>query len=377
MKAGLVTLDLTNPGPDRAPRRVVVARDAARATLVPTSQESHATCVTRGLVDLQVNGAFGHDFTQNPDRIWDVGRRLVEHGVTAFLPTIITAPVTRYEAAIAVVAAGPPAGYRGARVLGLHFEGPYLAPSRCGAHDPNWLREAPGDTLPDWLLAPELRMVTLAPERPGALGLTRALVRRGVLVSVGHSAATIDEVQRAADCGLRAGTHLFNAMTGLHHREPGVAAALLTDQRLTAGMIVDGVHLHPAMVRLAWAARGEGGLYLVSDAMAAAGMPPGRHELAGQTVLVENGSVRLANGTIAGSCVLLDAVVRHTMHQLSTGLAGVIPAATSTPMRLLGQSQAESEVRPAVDWVVFDETTRPIMTVMDGVVVHDALESEN
>src|SRR5262245_47622049 len=196
-----------------------------------------------GLIDLQVNGAAGHDLTSSPESLWAVGEALAGYGVAAWLPTLVSPGWPIVERARAAFAAGPPAGYRGATVLGWHVEGPFLSPRRHGAHDPAALRAPDVGAVRDWSPACGIRLVTLAPELPGALPVVDALVAAGVVVSAGHSAATHDEARAGFDAGIRAVTHLFNAMSPLDHRDPGLPGAALADPRVTICLIPDGLHV--------------------------------------------------------------------------------------------------------------------------------------
>jgi N-acetylglucosamine-6-phosphate deacetylase len=289
-----------------------------------------------GLIDLQVNGAAGHDLTTDPAAVWSVGAALAGHGVSAFLPTLVSPSFATIDRARAVLLAGPPPGFSGANPLGWHVEGPFLSPARAGAHDRAALRSPDLGAVADWSPASGVRMVTLAPELPGALEIVAALAGRGVVVSIGHSEASHAEAAAAFDAGARFVTHLFNAMAPLDHREPGLIGAALADERVTVGLIPDGLHVHPAVVRLVWRLAGPARLAVVSDAIAALGMPPGRYELAGREVLVDADSVRLPDGTLAGSVLPLDRAVRNL-----AVFAGIEPdearrAATEVPARLLG-----------------------------------------
>lgn len=292
-----------------------------------------------GLIDLQLNGGFGHDFTEDPRAIWEVGARLPLHGVTSFLPTVVTSPADRRESMLAVLAAGPPAGYRGAMPLGVHFEGPFISPNRSGAHDPTFLRTPrEGDRdVATWSRDNGVWMVTLAPELDGALDLVRDLVGRGVVVSTGHSDATRDEAVAAFDAGSRYVTHLFNAMSPLGHREPGLPGAALADPRVTVGLIPDGIHVHPDVVRIAARAAKANRMSVVTDATAGLGMPPGHYVLGGRDVILDGTSVRLADdGRLAGSALTSVDAVRNLYSMTEFDPAEAIGAMTSVPTRLLG-----------------------------------------
>jgi len=294
-----------------------------------------------GLIDLQVNGGFGVDLAGLDPAGWArLVRRLPETGTTAFLPTFVTAPVDELDHALrfaSVFAADPPAG---ARVLGVHQEGPFLAPGRAGAHRRD-LIVPPSPAAVAGLLAAGagvLRVVTLAPEVEGGLAAVAALVEAGVVVSVGHSDATAGQVAAAADAGARMVTHLFNAQRPFHHREPGVVGQALADPRLTCGLIADPSHVSLTACAIAFAAA-PGRICLVTDAAAPAGMLPGRYQLGGELVEVRPGegqAPRLADGTLAGSVLRMDRAVANAV-TAGAGLAEAVAAATRIPADLIGR----------------------------------------
>lgn len=301
------------------------------------SRDATGLLLAPGFLDLQVNGGFGLDFTADPATIWDVATRLPRFGVTGFLPTIITSPLETVRAAQRVLADGAPAGWVGARPLGLHLEGPFLNPGKKGAHNPAYLRQPSPADYAGWSPQTGVRLVTLAPELPWALQAVAELTGRGVVVSAGHSLATYEEALAGFDAGARYATHLFNAMPTLHHREPGLVAAALTDPRVTVGLLPDGVHVHPALARLVWQALGPERLNLVTDAMAAMGMPPGEYVLGDYRVTVKDEAARLDDGTLAGCILTFDAILRAFMAFTGASLAEVLPTVTTTPARLLGR----------------------------------------
>jgi N-acetylglucosamine-6-phosphate deacetylase len=327
--------------PDGAVRvergRLVWVGPAVEAGRADTEIDARGQLLTPGLVDLQLNGAFGHDFTANPESVWAVAERLPRYGVTAFLPTIITGPEGVVRRAQTVLAKGAPEDIgTHAQPLGLHLEGPFLNPAKRGAHPPEHLRAPDLEWAADWLPETGVRLVTLAPELPGALELTRRLVERGVVVSMGHSAASYAEARAGLEAGITYGTHLYNAMAPFEHREPGVVGALLADERATVGVIADGVHVHPGAVRVAWRAKGPGGVTLVSDAMAGLGMGEGVFKLGDRAVTVRGGTARLEDGTLAGSVLSMDAAVRNLVEMTGCEVFKAVAAATGTPARALG-----------------------------------------
>jgi N-acetylglucosamine-6-phosphate deacetylase len=336
--------------------------------------------VVPGFVDLQCNGAVGVDLTTEPERLWDVAAALPRWGVTAWLPTIITAPAAIRARALAALRSGP----RAARVdaaddrpfavpLGLHLEGPFLAPDRRGAH-PSSLLVAPDLGLvaaEGWTRDAGVAMATLAPELAGALEVVHALTAAGVVASAGHSSATAEQATAAIDAGMTWVTHLFNAMAPLHHRDPGLVGVALTDERVRVGAIADGVHLHPATVALVARALGDR-LCLVTDAVAALGMPGGPVALGAMEAFASSDGVRLADGTLAGSDLSLDRAVRNLMAFTRISLAEAVAAVTSTPAAVLGLADRGVIAPGAVgDVVLLDRGGEVVATVVGGRVAHD------
>jgi len=327
-----------------------------------------------GFVDWQLNGGFGLDFTENPASIWEVAAHLPEHGVTSFLPTIITAPLEVYAAAQQVLRAGPPAGFRGAQPLGLHFEGPYLNPSKKGAHNPIYLRDPSKVETGSWSRKKGVWVVTLAPELVGAQSLIRALRQKGVVVSAGHSLADYEQAWDGFAAGVSCATHLFNAMPPLDHRAPGLIAASLQSPKTVVGLIPDGIHVHPAMVALAWKHKGPRHMAIVTDAMGALGMPAGKYVLGDFEVTVDEVSARLENGTLAGSILHMDQAVRNLMAFTGCSLAQACGAASANPARLVRASR-KGRLQPGADadLVLLDKQANLMATIVRGEVVFSML----
>ena len=326
--------------------------------------------VTPGFIDLQVNGLAGQDAASGADAIAAISSALPRYGVTGFLPTLISRPI---DEAVAFVKACAAAAASGARVLGAHLEGPFLNPKYRGAHDPECLL-LPTPTHVQTLLTRPPRMLTLAPELPGALQAVEMLTAAGVTVSAGHSGASFAEAEQGFVAGVRFGTHLFNAMAPLHHREPGLPGALLAEERVTIGLIADGIHVHPAMLALAVRMAGTGRVSLTSDSTAAAGSPPGRYMIAGRETFSDGTSVRLADGTLAGSAVTMNRMV-HLMASLpGLTLRDAVEMATLTPARVLGIEGDAGVIRRSAraDLVILDPDQRVRLTMVGGQIVFDA-----
>ena len=316
-----------------------------------------------GLIDLQVNGALGRDLTAEPERLWEVAAALPRFGVTAFVPTVVTSDPEARRRALETFRAGPPGGWRGAVPLGLHFEGPMLAPTRKGAHPERWLAPPSPELVDGWSREAGVLMVTLAPELPGALDVIRTLVARGVLVSIGHTEATAAQAQAAVDAGARMVTHLGNAMPPVAAREPGPMGLALAGSDLVAGVIADGVHLDPVTLRLVWRALGPR-LVAVSDTTAALGLPDGTTRLGDQEVVVEQGVVRLPDGTLAGSAASLTDCLRVLTTQAGATLEEAVAACTTAPAALLG-------LEPRDDHTVLDDDLDVVATIVGGETLYE------
>lgn len=314
-----------------------------------------------GLVDLQVNGFGGVDLASaDVTGYRRAGAALLETGVTAFQPTLITAPEAELLAGLSEIPREP----FGPRVIGAHLEGPFLSPLRLGAHPASARRDPDVLLLERLLTAGPVSQMTLAPELDGALELVDLLGAQGVVVSCGHSDATAEQANRAFDRGVVTVTHLFNAMRPLGHRDPGIAGAALARDDVVVQLIVDGVHLADEVVRLVWRAAA-GRVALVSDAIAAAGAGDGASTLGGSEIVVRDGVARRPDGTIAGSTrPLLDGVRR--LHALGVPLADAVSAATSVPARVARRLDLGS-LRPGgpADVVVLDDALE-VRTVLVG-----------
>src|SRR6266540_5959541 len=366
-----------------APGAVVVERGRIAAVLdarpgpAPDHLALDRGVLVPGLVDLQVNGCFGIDLADADPAGWErVVQGLPATGVTSFLPTFISAPLEALVAAMGRAAAARAAtvGAPRARILGVHLEGPFLSERRRGAHDPAHLVDPTPERVERLLEsgAGLLRLVTLAPEQQGGLQAIKRLAGAGIVVSVGDSDAHAEQVAAAAAAGARMVTHIFNAQRGLHHREPGVAGQALADARLACGLIADLHHVHPAICRVVMeAARGR--VALVTDAVSALGMPPGRYELGSEVVELHEGSPPLrADGTLAGSTLRLDEAVGNVVG-LGIDPVRAVDAATRVPADLLGRRDlGRLEPGARADLVWLSDSWRALATWADGVQVWEA-----
>lgn len=319
-----------------------------------------------GFVDLQVNGFAGVDLAAaDTDGLARVGRALAATGVTAYLPTLTTAAPEDMLAALRTLAAAQ--GVAGARIAGVHLEGPFLAAERAGAHPVAHLRAPDRELLGRLLDAGPVRLVTLAPELTGADRLIRACRERGVVVAVGHTAATAGQLDAAADAGVAAVTHVLNATGGIRARAPGPAGAALARDDVAVTVIADGIHLHAATLRLVCRAAG-GRLVLITDATAAAGRAgPEGLTLGGRRVVVGDGAVRRPDGTLAGSVLTMDRAVR-TVVGAGLPLPAALAAASTRPGRLISDERAAAglAVGAVADVAVLDDGLAVTRTLIGG-----------
>jgi N-acetylglucosamine-6-phosphate deacetylase len=323
-----------------------------------------------GLIDVQLNGGWGHDFTDDPASMAAVAAELPSTGVTAFVPTLVTAPADRRAAALAALGALDLDG-RTSAVLGLHFEGPIINALRAGAHAAEHAGVPSADELATWSRGGGLTMVTLAPEVDGALAVTAALAERGVIVAAGHTACTPAEFDAARQAGLTMVTHLFNAMAPFEHRRPGPVGATLADASVMASLICDGIHVDPIAVRMAWRALGPERAILVTDATAALGTSGGhrrgRHHLGSVDIVVDGDRLTTADGTLAGSNLTLDRAVRNLITFTGCSVPQAVAAATANPARLLGLGDRGAvEVGRRADLIVLDDQLRVRRTIIAG-----------
>jgi N-acetylglucosamine-6-phosphate deacetylase len=323
--------------------------------------------IALGFIDLQVNGYGGHDAATGPDAIAAISAALPATGVTAFLPTLISAPVhegASFVAAVTAAAAEAP----GARVLGAHIEGPFVSPSFGGAHLRAFMTN-PTLAQVDVIAAARPRLVTLAPELPGGLAAVARFRQAGIVVGAGHTGADFELGRRAITAGVRFGTHIYNAMPPVHHRQPGIALALLLDPRVTVGLIADGEHIHRAVCEHLVRTKTSSRIALTTDQTAAAGMPPGTYQLSNRPVVSDGVVVRLKDGTLAGSATTMDGLVARMAGLPGMTVSRAVGMASTVPARLLDEhGLGRIGVGACADLVILDPNLKVRLTMVQGVV---------
>ena len=335
------------------------------------SHDLQGALLLPGFIDCQVNGGGGVLFNNAPDveALRTIGTAHRRFGTTGFLPTLISDDVNVMEKAIAATRQAISEKVPG--VLGIHLEGPYIAPARKGTHDQAKFRVPDTNEI---ALATSLdtgvTVITLAPERV-PLDDIRALVARGAIVVAGHTAATYEEMRAGIDAGIRGFTHLYNAMSPMTGREPGAVGAALEDTESWCGIIVDGVHVHPASLRVALAAKPSGKVFLVTDAMPPVGADDPSYELYGETITVREGVVRNAAGALAGSALDMATAVRNTVTMLGVPLEEAARMASTYPAEFLGLGNHYGRIAPGfhADLVALDDELRVINTWISGDIL--------
>ncbi|MCG5448351.1 N-acetylglucosamine-6-phosphate deacetylase [Micromonospora hortensis] len=349
-------------------RQGCVEWDGDRITAVaeyPSVRDGH--WIVPGFVDMHTHGGGGHTFTTgDADEARAAADFHLAHGTTTLLASLVSAPFPLMRTATEAFAPLVEEGV----LAGVHFEGPYLSAARCGAQNPEYLRDPSTDELTELIKLGRgaIRMVTLAPERDGALEAIKLLAAQRVVAAVGHTDATYEQTRAAVAAGASVGTHLFNGMRPVHHREPGPVVALLDAPTVICELVADGIHLHDGMLTFATATAGPDRAALITDAMAAAGMPDGEYELGGQAVTVADGVARLArDGAIAGSTLTMDAALRHAVNA-GIPIADAARMVATTPARAigLGDRVGSLQVGLRADLVVLDDDLNVVRVLRGG-----------
>ena len=328
--------------------------------------------VIPGLIDVHFHGAMGHDFGDASDEgISAIAAYEASRGVTSICPTTMTLPEERLAPIVASVAAHEAAAGE-AGIVGINMEGPYIAPDKVGAQNPAYVRSASIEEFGRLQQQAKglIKLVDVAPEQPGNLEFIRQ-VSHDVRVSIAHTCTGYDDACAAFDAGARHMTHLFNAMPALHHREPGPIAAGAERNDVTAEIIADGVHIHPAMVRLAFALFGDDRMILISDSLRACGLGDGEYELGGQQFFVKGNRATIANGSLAGSVSDVMACMRTAVRTMGIPLTSAVKAATVNPARALGLDGKLGAIAPGyqADAVVLDRDLNIKHVVLRGKVI--------
>ena len=333
----------------------------------------HDSYIVPGLIDIHTHGAGGFDPLKKGG-ISGLSEFLVSKGVTSFVPTIYTTSNQQIKESVEIINQEIKSGVNGAIPLGIHLEGPYLNPGKSGALNSKHMRVPDIDEMKEILEASKsnLRIVTLAPELDGALELIIWLSSKGVVPAAGHTEATFDEMMEAIAKGLSHATHLFNQMSGIHHRAPGVVGAALARENVTVEVIADGFHIHPAVLKIVLKIKGPQKTALVSDSIPAAGLQDGLYHFGESKIEVSKGKSLLDTGQIAGSTINLSDAIRNMINFGDIKIHEVLRMASSTPAKIAGVSEKKGLLAPGMDAdiVILDKELVPKLTIVRGKIAY-------
>lgn len=327
-----------------------------------------------GFIDVHIHGAGGHDTMDGSyEALNHIAKTIAPCGTTSFLPTTMTCAIEDIKKSVESIALAKKKGTEGANVLGAHLEGPFINPGAIGAQNPKYIQKPSIDTFLEMVgeNIDAVVSVTLAPEVEGAKELIDFLKEKGIVASIGHTKATYDETLEGIKCGICHSTHLYNAMPGLHHREPGVVGAIF-DTDITTETISDGIHISYPSLRVAYKQKGLDKVLLVTDAMMACCMPDGMYSLGGQEVVVKEGAARLTTGSLAGSILTLDKAIRNVYKNSNYELNEVVKMATLNPAKLCKVENRKGSIKEGfdADLVLFDEDINIKKVIVNGKVVY-------
>jgi N-acetylglucosamine-6-phosphate deacetylase len=356
--------------------RIAVVASGLEPPPGPEVTDARGLTLVPGYIDIHVHGGGGFSLaTDDPNEIQSYARWVVSHGVTGFLPTVFASGLE--EALVLVSAAGYVSDRRpdgGAEVLGINLEGPFINPKRTGALPETWVRPPNADALAALSTSSDgsIKVMTMAPEVPGAEELLKLALEDWIVVAVGHSDATYEEARRAFDLGASHLTHSFNGMRPFHHRDPGPVVAALDAPHVTLEVIADGIHLHPATVRAMVRAAGPGRVALISDGVRPAGLDDGLFQLGDEEANLSRGRVQLADGTIAGGAETMDQIVRNVVSWEAAGLADAVRMASTVPARILGLAEQKGRLATGydADIIALDGESNVAMTWVGGRLVY-------
>jgi len=337
--------------------------------------DARGRIVTPGFIDVHVHGGGGSDVMDGSyDALNEMSTFEARHGTTGFLPTPYTDSQERLLASVKAIETAMKRGTSGGEILGIHLEGPYINIERKGGQPPEYIRKPDLEELRLLLEASNnnVKMITLAPEVNGGSEFVRRIIQYGVVASIGHSNATYDEALRAVDAGVSHACHAYNAMREFHHREPGVVGAVLSCDELTAELIADGIHVHPAAMKILVKCKGTDRIILVTDAVVGTGME-GRYKLGGRDVVITKKDSRFLDGALAGSVLTMDSAVRNIMGLVGASLQDAVKMATVNPARRIGvyDRKGSLEAGKDADITIVDDQINVYMTMVMGKIVYE------
>ena len=357
-------------------REIVNEEELSTATLTGAEViEGKDKFIVPGYIDIHVHGGGGSDVMDGDyEAINQVAIAHSHFGTTSFLPTTMTMSKDKIIRSLRSICEAVKKGTAGAEILGIHMEGPYINPEKKGAQKEDDIKKISLEEFLEFNQASGnlIRLVTIAPEMLGAIGLIKYLYKQGIIVSVGHTNATYVQTQAGIQAGLSHVTHVFNAMRELHHREPGVVGAALTSPELTVEVIADGIHIHPIVLKILTKIKESEKIVLITDAMRAAGLKDGTYDLGGQEVIVAKGQARLKDGTLASSVLTMDKAVKNMVNKVGIQLPKAIQMASFNPARSIGIDDKKGSLEPGkdADIVILNKNLETELSIVAGKIVY-------
>ena len=357
-------------------REIANKEELSTATLTGAEViEGKDKFIAPGYIDIHVHGGGGSDVMDGDyEAINQIAIAHSHFGTTSFLPTTMTMSKDKIIRSLRSICEAVKKGTAGAEILGIHMEGPYINPEKKGAQKEEEIKKISIEEFLEFNQASGnlIRLVTIAPEMPGAIGLIKYLYKQGIIASVGHSNATYVQTQAGIQAGLSHVTHTFNAMRGLHHREPGVVGAALTSPELTVEVIADGIHIHPIVLKILTKIKEGEKIVLITDSMRAAGLKEGTYDLGGQEVIVTKGQARLKDGTLAGSVLTMDKAVKNMVNKVGIQLSKAIQMASFNPAKSIGVDDKKGSLEPGkdADIVILNKNLEAELTMVAGKIVY-------
>jgi N-acetylglucosamine-6-phosphate deacetylase len=329
--------------------------------------------VAPGFIDLHIHGAGGRDtMDASIEALTDISSIILETGVTAFLPTTMTMDKENIYQALNIIRDSMDSNLQGAKILGAHLEGPFINKKYKGAQDAKYIQKPSYEFIKDYLDI--IKIITLAPEVDQGYGFISKMKEHDIVLSMGHSNATYEEAMEAIKRGISHATHIFNAMTPLHHREPGVVGSVFASN-ITCELIADKIHVHPGIFQMLVDIKGEDRVVLISDSMRAACMRDGVYDLGGQQVRVKDGSARLTDNTLAGSVLTLNQALKNIIEHTELSLIDAIKMVTLNQAKLIGIDKYKGSIKKGkdADVVVFDKEVNISLTIVEGEILYRKL----
>jgi len=357
-------------------REIVNEEELSTATLTGAEViEGKDKFIVPGYIDIHVHGGGGSDVMDGDyEAINQVAIAHSHFGTTSFLPTTMTMSKDKIIRSLLSICEAVKKGTAGAEILGIHMEGPYINPEKKGAQKEDDIKKISLEEFLEFNQASGnlIRLVTIAPEMLGAIGLIKYLYKQGIIVSVGHTNATYVQTQAGIQAGLSHVTHVFNAMRELHHREPGVVGAALTSPELTVEVIADGIHIHPIVLKILTKIKEGEKIVLITDAMRAAGLKDGTYDLGGQEVIVAKGQARLKDGTLASSVLTMDKAVKNMVNKVGIQLPKAIQMASFNPAKSIGIDDKKGSLEPGkdADIVILNKNLETELSIVAGKIVY-------